>query len=144
MPTSAQASLSDERRSAGMRNVSRIRYIPAYDVSTYIRYSSVYFDTHQLSMLPTSGYVLTVPFRLKNRDMEDGAWRKCWKHSARRCVFTLNVSCSEMNSTFVRCHEEDRYQQRLATLLAEVHRRSTVSTIVATALLCSAEDFGHL
>lgn len=48
-----------------------------------------------------------------------------------------------MDSTLVRCHEAERYQQRLATLLAQVGRRSAEPTLVTTDLLYLAEDLVH-
>lgn len=49
-----------------------------------------------------------------------------------------------MQSHFVQCLEEDWYQQRLASLLAEGRRGSSVPTLEATELLCLDEDLGHL
>lgn len=49
-----------------------------------------------------------------------------------------------MDSPFVRFPEEDGYQQSLAALVAEVRRRSTLPTLIATDLLCLAESLGPL
>lgn len=49
-----------------------------------------------------------------------------------------------MDSSFVRCCEEEGYEQRLAALLGEVRCRTTVLTVVDTDLLCFVEDLSHL
>lgn len=56
---------------------------------------------------------------------------------------TVKTACGEMESQFVRCREENEYQQLLAALLAEMHRQPTVSTVMAMYLLCIPENLGH-
>lgn len=47
-----------------------------------------------------------------------------------------------MDSSFIQCREENEYPRRIAGLLADVHRRLEVPTIVATNVLVMAEDLG--
>lgn len=135
MPTSVQESLSGGHQSAGGGDVSTVGYPPPNDVSTYIRAFSEYFDCQKFSMPPMSSSALTAPFATENCDTVVGAWRKSWKHWGRREASTVRVACSVMESPFVRCSHEDGYQQRLAALLAEVCRWSSVTTFLDTDLL---------
>lgn len=49
-----------------------------------------------------------------------------------------------MYSTFVRCREEDIYQQRLAFLLAYLCRRPEILTVVPPNLMALPKGFVHL
>lgn len=95
-------------------------------------------------MLPTSGTALTARFGPRIRDTAVGAWRRHWKQWNGSSTATLQTACREFYSPFIWYRVEDRYQKRLAALLAEETRRSTVLTTVAIDLLCLAEDMWHL
>lgn len=144
MPATAQASSSGGCQSAGRVDTLLFCYPSPYDVTTYIKDFSSYFETQRLLMLPTSGSALTVPFGPGSGNKAIGTCRKRWKHWDGRDASTLKAECREMDSPFVRCREEDDYQQRLEALLAEVRDRFTVPTLVATDLFCLAEDLCHL
>lgn len=64
-------------------------------------------------------------------------------HWQGRDASTVEAACCEIDSLFVRCHEMYGYQSRVAALLAELRRRCTVPTLVATDLLCLLEYLVH-
>lgn len=59
---------------------SPVRYPSPYDVFTYIRDFSAYFDMQRSSMLPTAGSALTDSLGPGNGDSVTGAYCKRWKH----------------------------------------------------------------
>lgn len=60
-----------------------------------------------------------------------------------RGSLTLKTACREMGYLFGRSREVGEYQQRLVALLAEVCQRPTVSTAMATDLICLPKNLGH-
>lgn len=136
---SAQASYLSYCRSSIEGDTSPVLYQPPYEGTTYIRDFSLCVDALQFSMLPQSGSALTIPIGLGLRDTAAATYRKRWKHWKGCGTSTLRKTCREMDFSFVRFGEENKYQHRLAVLFAEVLRRPTEPTIVATDLLCFRE-----
>lgn len=118
-------------------------YSLPYNVSSYDKDLSSYFDTERFSMIPTSGSALTAPLVSGDRDRAVATLRKKWKNCCGRGAPTLRAACREMDSPLVRCREKDGYQQRLAALLAVARRRSTVPTVLTFDLIRLAENLGH-
>lgn len=54
------------------------------------------------------------------------------------------AASAKMNSTMMRCSEDDSYQGRLALLLADIHRCSDVPILVSHELLALFINFEHL
>lgn len=59
-------------------------------------------------------------------------------------VLDLSVTSTKINLSSVRCHEDDRIQSQLASLLAKVHRRTEVRTALSPFFLGLPENPGHL
>lgn len=76
MPNLAQASSSGGHGSDGGSEVLPAHYPPPYDVSTYVRAFSAYFDKQRFSMLITPGSALIASFGPGNRDTAVGQLRK--------------------------------------------------------------------
>lgn len=53
------------------------------------------------------------------------------------------MACRELGSSFIRCREEDDYQKKLATLLAEIRRLAKVPRVDAINLLAFPENLGR-
>lgn len=120
------------------------RYPLSYNVATNFRDLSPHFDTLGFAMLLISKSTSMGPCGSGSCDTAAGAWCKRWKHCGGCGTSTLKAEHPEMDSTFVRCHEKEGYQQSLAALLFETCYRSTVPTAVAAFLLCLKNDSGHL
>lgn len=59
-------------------------------------------------------------------------------------MLILKITCEEMGSLFIRCREENKYQKRMTALVAELRRRPTVPSVLATDLVSLAEAFGRV
>lgn len=119
-------------------------YSPLYDITTYLRDHEMYFDTIRFSTSPSAEATLTVLFGPGIRDTAAGSWRERWKNWRGRGAPDLQAACHEIYPPFVRCHEEDDYEQNLATLLAEMCGRPYVPTFEAADVLKLPEHLGHL
>lgn len=95
-------------------------------------------------MLPSAGGKLIFRFESGVRDTAAGVWQKRWKHWGDWSALHLQAACRDMDSQFVWCREVEDYQKSLATLLAEMHCRSEVLSVVAVDLLVLPEVLSRL
>lgn len=103
-----------------------------------------YFDLTRFFKVPNVGTALVGTYGTGDCDRAVGAWRNCWIHWGGCGASGSQSACSERDSLFVGCREDNEYQRRFSGSLADVRRRPDVPTLVATDQLVFPEDSRRL
>lgn len=125
-------------------NSSTVRYLPPYELKTYLQEYAAHFDIDRLVSLPSAGTTLIVPLGEGVRDTAAVLWRRCCKHSGGRGALRLRAGFQEMDSPFVRFQGEEYYRGRLTVLRDEVWCRLEVPSVVAVDPSALTQDLGQV
>lgn len=111
------------------------RYLPPYNIDSYIGNPLSYPDTFGVSMLHTSGSSFTVPIGPFSRNTAVSMCSKRWKNWAVGRASVTKAACHEIYSPFVQGQEDVEYELGLLAALAHKRFWFTELTVVATNLL---------
>lgn len=87
-------------------------------VAIYIYIYGKIIDAQRFTYVRDSGPVATVRnAHGEGKLARHGMWTKLWRHCGSRGMITFRASGKETDITFIRCHEEVGYEQRLNILI---------------------------